>query len=46
MSSQRAIQNGLFLIAFCGLSHAATLVVGPSACPSAAYQPVSKNTFG
>jgi nitrous oxidase accessory protein NosD len=41
MSSQRAIQNGLFLVAFCGLSHAATLVVGPSACPSAAYATIN-----
>jgi pectin methylesterase-like acyl-CoA thioesterase len=41
MSSQRAIQNMLFLVAFCGLSHAATLVVGPSACPSAAYATIN-----
>jgi hypothetical protein len=37
MSSQRAIQNGLFWVALCGLSHAATLIVGPSACPNATY---------
>ena len=41
MSSQRATRNGLFLVAFCGLSHAAVLVVGPSACPSAAYTTIN-----
>lgn len=38
MLSQRVVQNGLlFLVACCGLSHAAILIVGPAGCPNAAY---------